>query len=141
MPIRCNDAVFSLHQCVHTSSGAHPAFYPVGTKGSYLGVKWLGCEADHSSLSNVEVNNVWSHTSTPQYIFMTWCFIKQECVFYGVVHKYRDTFVFLPFILCSSLMVLLCQTRSKFYVMFLIIMSDLLARTCIIIIVVVVRPY
>jgi hypothetical protein len=30
-----------------------------------LGVKWPGCEADHSPLSNDEVNNMWSYISTP----------------------------------------------------------------------------
>jgi hypothetical protein len=29
-----------------------------------LGVKWLGCEADHSSPSSAEVKNVWSYIST-----------------------------------------------------------------------------
>jgi hypothetical protein len=38
-----------------------------------LGVKRPGREADHSPLSSAEVKNVWSYTSTPQYIFMAWC--------------------------------------------------------------------
>jgi hypothetical protein len=46
---------FSLHHRVQTGSGAHPASYPVGTRGSSLGVKRLGCEADHSPPSSVEV--------------------------------------------------------------------------------------
>jgi hypothetical protein len=39
------------------------------------GVKWLGCEADHSSPSSAEVKNVWSYTSTP------------GLCFHGVVHS------------------------------------------------------
>jgi hypothetical protein len=39
---------FSLHHCVQNGSGTHPASYPMGTLGSFLGVKWLGHEADHT---------------------------------------------------------------------------------------------
>jgi hypothetical protein len=35
-----------------------------------LGVKRPGHEAHHSSPSTTEVNNAWSYTSTPQYVFM-----------------------------------------------------------------------
>jgi hypothetical protein len=30
---------FSLHHCVQNGSGAHPASYPVGTRGSFPGGK------------------------------------------------------------------------------------------------------
>jgi hypothetical protein len=30
---------FSLLHIVHTGSGAHPAYYPMGTRGSFPGVK------------------------------------------------------------------------------------------------------
>jgi hypothetical protein len=43
---------FSLHHRVQNGSGAHPATYPRGTGGSFLGVKRLGCEADHSPPSS-----------------------------------------------------------------------------------------
>jgi hypothetical protein len=33
---------FSLHHRVHTESGAHPASYPVGTRGSFPGGKAAG---------------------------------------------------------------------------------------------------
>jgi hypothetical protein len=46
---------FSLHHRVQNGSGAHPASYPVGTRGSFLGVKRLGREADHSPPSSAEV--------------------------------------------------------------------------------------
>jgi hypothetical protein len=48
-----------------------------------LGVKRPGCEADHSLSSNAEVKNAWSYTSTPQYVFCTWCLVK-----------HRDNFTF-----------------------------------------------
>jgi hypothetical protein len=55
---------FSLHHRVQTGSGAHPASYPVGTSGSFPGVKWPGREDDHWPLPRTEVENVWSYTST-----------------------------------------------------------------------------
>jgi hypothetical protein len=30
---------FSFHHCVQNGSGAHPASYPMGTRGSFLGGK------------------------------------------------------------------------------------------------------
>jgi hypothetical protein len=56
---------FSLHHCVQNGSGAHPVSYPMGTGGSFLGVKRPGREADHSPSSSAEVKNAWSYTSTP----------------------------------------------------------------------------
>jgi len=49
------------------------------------GIKWLGPETDHSHLSSAEVNSEWNHTSTPQYVFIAWCFIKEEIHLHGVV--------------------------------------------------------
>jgi hypothetical protein len=53
-----------------------------------LGIKRPGVEADHSHPSSAEFKNVWSYTSTPQYIFMAWCLVK---------HRDNFTFTFLPF--------------------------------------------
>jgi hypothetical protein len=53
---------FSLHDRVQTGSGAPPASYPVGTWGSFPGVKRPGRETDHSPPSNAEVKNAWSYT-------------------------------------------------------------------------------
>jgi hypothetical protein len=47
------------------------------------GVKRLGREADHIPPSTAEVKNVWSYTSTRQYVFMAWYFVK-----------HRDNFTF-----------------------------------------------
>jgi hypothetical protein len=52
---------FSLHHCVQIGSGAHPASYPMGTRGSFPGSKAVGREADHSPRSKKE----WSYSYTP----------------------------------------------------------------------------
>jgi hypothetical protein len=39
-----------------------------------LGVKWPGREADHSNVVPMS-KNVWSYTSTSQYVFMAWCLV------------------------------------------------------------------
>jgi hypothetical protein len=47
---------FSSSPCVQTSSGAHPASYPVGSGGLFPGGKVRpGRDADHSPLSSAEV--------------------------------------------------------------------------------------
>jgi hypothetical protein len=46
---------FSLHHRVQNGSGVHPASYPMGTRGSFPGVKRPGREADHSPPSSAEV--------------------------------------------------------------------------------------
>jgi hypothetical protein len=51
-----------------------------------MGVKRPDREADHSPPSSAESRNVWSYTSTPQYIFMAWCLVK---------HKDNFTFTFI----------------------------------------------
>jgi hypothetical protein len=56
---------FSLHHRVQNGSGTHPASYPMGTRGSFPGVKRPGREADHSPPCSAEVKNAWSYTSTP----------------------------------------------------------------------------
>jgi hypothetical protein len=57
-----NDGIFSPHQRVQTSSGAHSDSNVLGALTQ--GVKWLECEADHSPPSNAEVKNAWICTST-----------------------------------------------------------------------------
>jgi hypothetical protein len=56
----------------------------MGSRGSSLGVKQLGCEADHSYPSSAKVKNAWRYTSTPIYIFMAW-----------YVAKHRDNYQYL----------------------------------------------
>jgi hypothetical protein len=55
----------SLLHIVQTGSGAHPAFYPMGTTGSFPWVKRQGREAEHSPPANAEVKKTWIYTSTP----------------------------------------------------------------------------
>jgi hypothetical protein len=47
--------IFSTCHRVRTSSGAHLASYPMGTRGSFTGVNLPRREADHSPPSNAEV--------------------------------------------------------------------------------------
>jgi hypothetical protein len=56
---------FSLHHHVQNGSGAQPASYPVGTGGSFPGVKWLGYETDLSPPFSAKVKNACIYTSTP----------------------------------------------------------------------------
>jgi hypothetical protein len=52
------ERIYPLASCVQTGSGAHPAFYTMGTGGPFLGAKArLGRDADHSSPSSAEVEN------------------------------------------------------------------------------------
>jgi hypothetical protein len=56
---------FSLHHRSQNGSGAHPASYPMGTRGSFPGAKRLEHEADHSPPSSAEVKNACGYTFTP----------------------------------------------------------------------------
>jgi hypothetical protein len=77
---KAGTGIFSLHHRDQIGYGDHPASYPVGTGGfSYRG------EADRSSPSSAEVKNTWSLTSSPQYIFMARCLIKQRKRLHDVV--------------------------------------------------------
>jgi hypothetical protein len=58
---------------VQTGSGAHPASYPMGTRGSFSGGKAPRREADHSPPASAEVKKMWIYTSTPPYAFMAQC--------------------------------------------------------------------
>jgi hypothetical protein len=49
---------FSSILCVQTGSGAHPASCTMGTGGPFpVAKEQSGCDADHSPLSSVEVEN------------------------------------------------------------------------------------
>jgi len=49
---------FSLCYHIQTGSGTHLVSYSVGTRGSSLGVKQSGHEADHSPPFSTKVKNV-----------------------------------------------------------------------------------
>jgi hypothetical protein len=84
-PARARD--ISLLHSVHTSSEAHPASYPVGTGGSFTGVKRPGREADHSPQSSVARSTVLElYLYQPPHVFIAWCLIIR-----------RNSFTILPF--------------------------------------------
>jgi hypothetical protein len=55
-----------LCHCIQTSSGTHSALHPVGTRGSFPGIKWPWPEADHLML---KLRTCGDHISTSPYIF------------------------------------------------------------------------
>jgi hypothetical protein len=67
---------------VETGSGAHPASNPMGTGGSFPGVKRQGREADHSPPTSATVNKMCIYTSTPH--TPSWCSVQ--------LVKHKDTF-------------------------------------------------
>jgi hypothetical protein len=93
---------FSYFHSVQTNSGAHPASYTMGTRGSFTVPQWswpltfIYCQGQEW----------WNYTSTSPYIIMAWCFIM-----------HRD-FTFLPLttylnIYCSVHIVLIhCLVTS-----------------------------
>jgi hypothetical protein len=60
---------FFLLRVVQTGSEVHATSYPVGTGGSFPGVKRSGCEPDHTPPDSAEVKKTWIYTSTPPFTF------------------------------------------------------------------------
>jgi hypothetical protein len=59
-------------------------------------VKRPGREADHSPPSSAEIENAWSYTSTPQYVFMARCLVKHRDNFtFTLSEKQKKRFVHL----------------------------------------------
>jgi hypothetical protein len=76
---------FSLHHRVQNGSGAHPASYPMGTRGSFFGGKAAG--AWNWPLTSIYCRGQRMRGAIPplpQYAFMAWCLVK----------KHRDNFTF-----------------------------------------------
>jgi hypothetical protein len=69
---------FSLHHRVQNGSGAHPASYPMGIRGSFPAGKAAGAWSWHSPHLVPRSKNEWSYTSTPQYAFLAWCSVKKS---------------------------------------------------------------
>jgi hypothetical protein len=69
---------FSLHHRVQNGSGTHPASHPMGTRGSFPGVKAAGAWSWQHLHLVPRSKNEWSYTSTPEYAFMAWCSIKSQ---------------------------------------------------------------
>lgn len=65
--------IYLLLQSIQTGCGAHPVFCPWVLDAVSLGLKQLGCEAEHSPLQSAESKIVWRCTSTPSFAFMASC--------------------------------------------------------------------
>jgi hypothetical protein len=95
---------FSLNHCVQTGSGAHPASYPIGTRGSIPGGKEAGAWS-------LPLTSVWCRGQRmsgaihplPQYSFMAWCSVKNK--------KHRDFTPFTFTIISHSNWFILCSTQ------------------------------
>jgi hypothetical protein len=79
---------FSLHNSVQKGSGAHPASYPMGTRGSFPEGKTAG--AWSWPLTSIKCRGQRMRGAIPQlpqqYAFMAWCVVK---------HRDNFTFTFL----------------------------------------------
>jgi hypothetical protein len=80
---------FSPHPRVQTGSAVHPASYPMGTKGSFPGVKLPGREADHSTPSSTEVKSAWNYASTPPIRFHMVFDYRKQSVFGSLLNSHR----------------------------------------------------
>ena len=58
--------IFFLLQNIQTGSGAHTAFYSMGTGVLPRGLKQSGREVNHSSPSSAEAENEWRYNSLPR---------------------------------------------------------------------------
>jgi hypothetical protein len=74
---------FSLHHCVQTGFGTHPASYQVGTV-TCLWDRVARAWSYHLPPSSAEVKNTSTYTSSPPYIFTAWCLIKHNVCLYDV---------------------------------------------------------
>jgi len=75
----------TLHR-VRTDLGAHAVSSQSDIGALSSRVKQPGREAHHSPQFSVKVKNARSSTSTPQYVFMSWCLVKlrdkdKHCIF------------------------------------------------------------
>jgi hypothetical protein len=64
-----------------------PSYWLIGTGASSLDIKLLWCEADRSSPSSAEIENVWNYTSTP------------HCLDSMLLNTGQDDFALLPLVM------------------------------------------
>jgi hypothetical protein len=62
-----------------------PSLLSKGYRGFFPRGKLAEREADHSPISSPDVEDVWSYTSTPPYIFMKWCVVKHRISLHSLV--------------------------------------------------------
>jgi hypothetical protein len=85
---------FSLHRRVQNGSEAHPASYPVGTRGSFPGGKAAGAWS-------WPLTSIWCRGQRmsgaihplPQYAFMAWCLVKHRDNFAFTLENLRTTHI------------------------------------------------
>jgi hypothetical protein len=53
------------------------------------GVKLQVREADHSPPTSVEVKKTWLYTSTPPYVFMAYCLVRDNFTFFALYTNKR----------------------------------------------------
>jgi hypothetical protein len=63
---------FPPNHCVQNSSGAHPASYQMGNRGSFPGQSGRGVKLTTYLHLVLRSKNEWSYNSTPQYAFIAW---------------------------------------------------------------------
>jgi hypothetical protein len=86
----------SFHQRVQNGSGAHPASYPMGTRGFFPGNKAAGAWIwPFTSIKCRGQRMRGSILPLPQYTFMVWCSVKR--------HTENFTFTFYLFIRLTSI--------------------------------------
>jgi hypothetical protein len=78
-------------------------------------VKRLGRDADHSPPSTAEVKNMWSYTSTPQYVFMAWWSVKHESTRTALPLFFLPSFLSSLFFLLYSSPFLFLQLSFSLY--------------------------
>jgi hypothetical protein len=79
VPVSTGDGNFLLHHHVQTSSGAHPAFYPMGTRGSFSGGKTASAWS-WPLTSHLVPRSRMHGAIIPllQYKFMAWCSVIKK---------------------------------------------------------------
>jgi hypothetical protein len=70
---------FSLHHRLQNGSGAHPASYPMGTRGSFSGCKAAGAWSWPLTSIYCRGQRVrGAIPQHPQYAFIAWCLVKHS---------------------------------------------------------------
>jgi hypothetical protein len=81
---------FSLHHRVQNSSGAHPASYPMGTRGSFFGGKTAGAWSWPLTSIYCRCQRMsGAIPALPQYAFMAGCSVKAQ----GHLYLYLNFFI------------------------------------------------
>jgi hypothetical protein len=70
---------FSLLQTIQTSSGANPASYAMGTRGSFHTRRGVGGgRVAQAPPPSAEIKNGRAIHPLPPYVFMAWCLINKQ---------------------------------------------------------------